>query len=165
MPSWSLAQFRPMPCFSCLSHYSAIDWLGVPTGLFIVGRGNPNPYGRPLQILVTQGTSVTMVWVPISLPGPWTPLAGSRAVLWWHSLLVESTDQKVWCRAGCGRLDFVSGFDANLPPERSYEYRFVHRCSAPGMSLVCDRVLSTIPLTWVRASERIWLDLAAGVAA
>ena len=62
-------------------------------------------------------------------------------------------------------MDFVSGFDANPPPERSYEYRFVHRCSgSPGMSLVFDRVLSAIPLTWVRASERIWLDLAAGVA-
>jgi len=63
-------------------------------------------------------------------------------------------------------LDFVSGFNANPPPERSYEYRFVRRCSgSPGMSLVFDRVLSAIPLTWVRASERIWLDLAAGVAA
>ncbi len=64
---------------------------------------------------------MTMVWVPISLPGPWTPLAGSWAVLQWHSLLVESTDQNVQCRAGCGHLDFVSGFDANLPPERTYE--------------------------------------------
>jgi len=33
------------------------------------------------------------------------------------------------------------------------------------MSWVCDQVLSAIPLTWVRASERIWLDLAAGMAA
>ena len=54
-------------------------------------------------------------------------------------------------------MDFVSGFDANPPPGRSYEYRFVHRCSgSPGMSYVFDRVLSAIPLTWVRASERIW---------
>jgi len=134
-PSWLLAQFRPMPCFSHSSCYLAIDWLGVPTGLFEVGRGNPNPYGRLLQMLVTRGTSVTTVWVPVSPPGPQTPLAGSWAVLWWHSLLVESTDQNVQCWAGCGRLDFVSGFNANLPPERTYEFRFVCRCSgSPGMA-------------------------------
>jgi len=63
-------------------------------------------------------------------------------------------------------LDFVSGFDANPPRERSYEIRFVRRCSgSPGMSYVFDRVLSAIPLTRVRASERIWMDLAAGMAA
>ena len=32
-----------------------------------------------------------------------------------HSLLVESPDQIVQRRAGCGRLDFTSRFDANLP--------------------------------------------------
>ncbi len=31
------------------------------------------------------------------------------------SLLVELTDQIVWWRAGCGRLDFAPGFDANPP--------------------------------------------------
>jgi len=33
-----------------------------------------------------------------------------------HSLLVEFADQIVRWRAGCGRLDFTSRFDANLSP-------------------------------------------------
>ena len=33
-----------------------------------------------------------------------------------HSLLVEFADQIVRWRAGCGRLDFTSRFDANLLP-------------------------------------------------
>jgi len=78
-----------------------------------------------------------------------------------HSLLVESPDQIVWCRARCGHLDFTSGFDANPPTsKRIYgENRFLQRCSGSPWRYGLRLKASSIPLACVSASKRIWLSL------
>jgi len=77
-----------------------------------------------------------------------------------HSLLVESPDQIVRRRAGRGRLDFTSGFDANPPTsKRIYgKDRFFQRCSgSPWMGDFRSGAFRTIPPAWVKADKRIWL--------
>jgi len=77
-----------------------------------------------------------------------------------HSLLVESPNQMVRRRAGCGRLDFTSRFDANLPTsKRIYgKDRFFQRCSgSPWMGDFRSGAFRTIPPAWVKADKRIWL--------
>jgi len=60
------------------------------------------------------------------------------STLWFlgYSSMTEFTDQKVRWWAGCGHLDFTSGFDANPSWEDLWKISFVHRCAgSPWMAL------------------------------
>jgi len=77
---------------------------------------------------------------------------------WLVSLLVESTDQIVWCRGGCGHLDFASGFDANplggFTKTDFFKDVLVHLGWA-----ILDCGSSFNPPSWIKARKRIWLSL------